>query len=102
MASVAADLAGSEIDPLELSVVVDDAPDRIVDFLQADVLVLERVAEEVLTGEQPEVFGSTDLPDLEVPRVLGVPEAARVLLLGRVPAFGGEVSVAGEPGPRAT
>ncbi len=45
------DLTGSQIDPSKDSVVVDDVPHGVSDVLESDVLALERIAQEVLTGE---------------------------------------------------
>ncbi len=45
---------GVLIEASEERVVVEDVPEPILDFLEADVLTVEGVAEEVLTGVQAE------------------------------------------------
>ena len=59
------------IESTEQRVVVEDVPDRVVDFFEADVLVVESLAEEVLSGVQVEGAGPADLADLEVAGDLG-------------------------------
>ena len=57
---------------------VDDVPHSIPDFFGSDVLARERIAQEVLTGEQVEGPAGGDRPDLEVAWILGWPEPTRV------------------------
>ena len=60
-------------------VVVDDVPDVIAHLLEPDILALESVAQEVLTGssEGPAAAHSSDL---EVARIFGLREATWILL----------------------
>jgi hypothetical protein len=81
------DSAGLQIDRSQDRVVVDDAPDLIVHFIEADVFSLECVAQEILTREQTERPAGTHSPDLQVPRILGSPEATRVLPLRALPSL---------------
>jgi len=67
------DPTGPQVDSSQQRVVVDDAPDVVLDFFEFDLLALERVAQEVLTGEKPERFGRADVADLQVASVLGAP-----------------------------
>jgi len=86
------DLTGLSIDPSEHCGVVDDVPYVTADVFESNVLALERVAQEVLTGES-EGSTATHSPDLEVAGVLGLREAAWVLSRGRLPPLGREVAV---------
>jgi hypothetical protein len=66
------------IEPTEKGVVVDDVPEGVVDFFEADVLVVEGLAEEVLPGVQAEGAGPADFAELEVTGVLGWSNALRI------------------------
>lgn len=50
--------------------VVDDVPEAILDFFESDVFLVERLAQEVLAGVEPEGAGGADAPDLEVAGIL--------------------------------
>ncbi len=54
--------------------VVDNVPHGVADLLESDVLALERIAQEVLTGES-EGPAAAHSPDFEVAGVLRLPEA---------------------------
>ena len=59
------------VEAAEEGVVVDDVPEAVLDFFEPDVVVVERLAQEVLAGVEAEGAGAADAPDLEVARVLG-------------------------------
>ena len=73
------DLTCLYVEPSNDGVVVDDVPDVIADLLEPDILALESVAQEVLTGssEGPAAAHSSDL---EVARIFGLREATWILL----------------------
>jgi len=79
------------VDPSKHCVVVADVPHVIADVFESNVLALERIAQEVLTGESE---GSTAAhsPYLEVAGIFGLPEAAWVLPGWRLPPLGREVA----------
>ena len=87
------DLTCLQVDPPKDGVVVDDVPDSISDFLESDVLPRKRIAQEVLTREKVEGPTGGDRTDLEVARILGLPEATRVRFGRRLPSFRGEVTI---------
>ena len=66
------DLTCLQIDPSKDGAVVDDVPHSIADLLEPDVLTLERITQEVLTGESEGPAGAHP-PDLEVAGILGFP-----------------------------
>ena len=59
------------IETSEERVVVDQIPDPVVHFFEADVFTVEGLAEEVLSGVQAEGAGVADATDFKVWRVLG-------------------------------
>jgi hypothetical protein len=59
------------VEAAEERLVIEDIPEAVGDLFQADVFVIERLAQEVLAGVEPEGAGPADPPDLEVARVLG-------------------------------
>jgi len=86
------DLTSLDVDPSKHAAVVDDVPYVISDFFEANVLALERIAQEVLAGESEGSAGAHS-PDLEVAGIFGLWEAAWVLLPGRLPPLGWEVTM---------
>ena len=61
---------GVFVEAAEEGLVVDDVPEAVLDFLESDVFVVERLAQEVLAGVEAEGAGAADVPDLEVAGVL--------------------------------
>ncbi len=59
------------IETSEKRAVVDQVPDPVVHFFEADVFTVEGLAEEVLSGVQAEGAGVADATDFEVRWVLG-------------------------------
>ena len=59
------------IEPSEKRLVVDQIPDPVVHFFEADVFTVEGLAEEVLSGVQAEGAGVADATDFKVCGVLG-------------------------------
>ena len=59
------------IETSEKRTVVDQVPDPVVHFFEADVFTVEGLAEEVLSGVQAEGAGVADATDFKVCGVLG-------------------------------
>lgn len=59
------------VEAAEEGVVVDDVPQAVLDFFEPDVVVVERLAQEVLAGVEAEGAGAADAADFEVAGVLG-------------------------------
>jgi len=55
----------------EERVVVEEVPEAVLDFLQPDVFVVERLAQEVLAGVEPEGASAADAAHFEMAGILG-------------------------------
>jgi len=62
---------GMVVEAAEERVVVEDVPEAVVDLFKADVLVVERLAHEVLAGVKPERACAGDAADFAVAGILG-------------------------------
>ena len=61
---------GVFVEAAEEGLVVNDVPEAVLDFFEADVFVIERLAQEVLAGVQAEGPRTADASDLEVAGVV--------------------------------
>lgn len=90
---VASDPAGPQVDSSKQRVVVDDAPDVILDLFESDLLAFECIAQEVLTREKPERSCRADSADFQMASVFRAPQTARVRFRRRLPSLYREVPV---------
>lgn len=73
----AGDSAGGLVEAAEQGRVEQDVPEAIVDLLEGDVLAVERLAEEDLTGSEAKAARIRDPSNFAVTRVLGTGDALR-------------------------
>ncbi len=62
---------GVLVEAAEERVVVEDVPEAVSDLFESDVFVVERLAQEVLAGVEPERARAGDASDFAMARVLG-------------------------------
>jgi len=62
---------GVFVEASEQRLVVDQVPEAVLDFFEADVFAVERLAQKVLAGVESEGAGVADPSHLEVAGVLG-------------------------------